>query len=338
MTLRELYNKFTGGVVAAWNGFTGFVGRHKYAIAVGFLGLIAGAAFAAALVFFFPATIGTIIGLTAALPFVGAPVAAFLSSIGLIGAAAVIGAATTAVSWAAGAVGYGVVQTLRFIGNVFVGAYKGAKAEAFGAAPEQATQDDVADGVEAVNEHTDTKIAETGVAIAEARVAQHADAQAIARKVDHLEASIQQMIQRQLLAQTAETKRLVDAGVVDLGRHIDVAALAKPAEDVKRKKHTAPSSSSSSSDSDVSDDERNEKTPFQRNRASVIDFKRSSKEKPSESKKSNSTEDLLDFNAPSTPPVPTRNPAAFFTARNTTASSSSATPALDPAQDGLSFN
>ncbi|WP_133134915.1 hypothetical protein [Legionella nautarum] len=139
MTLKQAIKKIRGAISYAWNGFTGFLGRHKYAIGVSLLALVAGAALAASLVFFFPATIGTIIGLTAALPFIGAPVAAFLSSIGLVGAAAVIGGVASAVGMAAGAVGYGVVQTLRFIGNVVIGAYKGARNEVVGEPEEPAT-------------------------------------------------------------------------------------------------------------------------------------------------------------------------------------------------------
>lgn len=279
MTLKQFFQKIRGATSYAWNGFTGFLGRHKYAIGVSLLALVAGAALAASLVFFFPATIGTLIGLTAALPFIGAPVAAFLSSIGLVGAAAVIGGAAAAVGMAAGAVGYGVVQTLRFIGNVVIGAYKGARNEVVGEPEEPATQQGLEDLEAHVNANTDAKATTINARIQAAENGAHNDAVALSRQLNAFKADMEKdilaMLNEQTRVQASETQRLIDAGLRDVTRHFDAvtvsAAAAKPAKPAK----PASSSDSSSSSSD-SDDEKEKAAAKSRRRAPVVQFPTSS--------------------------------------------------------------
>ncbi|KTC88102.1 MULTISPECIES: hypothetical protein [Legionella] len=236
MKLKDIGKAITGGISKAWNGLTGFLGRHKYAIGVTLLSLIGGAALTAALVFFFPATIATIIGFAAALPFVGAPVAAFLSSLGLVGAAAVIGGAATAVGLAGSTVAYGVAQLFRFIGNVVIGAYKGARNEVLGAPAALATEDrlntaetNLGNAVDAardlVNGHVDTKSEQIARHVT-TKVTETRDAlnRNITATEDHLKAKLKKA--RNEVSETKDEVRALEGKIDTLSNM--VSALLRP--------------------------------------------------------------------------------------------------------------
>ncbi|CDZ76327.1 hypothetical protein BN59_00594 [Legionella massiliensis] len=93
------------GIASAASATGNFLSRHWAATAAVVLGLIAFAAVTAALIFFWPATIAAIAGLSVTLPFVGAVAPfAFLSALSIPAAAAVVGAFAFAATIVASAV------------------------------------------------------------------------------------------------------------------------------------------------------------------------------------------------------------------------------------------